>query len=258
MPERHSPRGCERVGGAIELGSVSIAFRSQVDRTDRSTAVQEAFGIRPEAIESSVVTSLSLCVQPGQICLIYGPSGSGKTTLLTLIADGSLPAPARVDGMVVMPDDARIGRFVGLPDVKPLVELLAPEADTAAAIHALNLAGLSDAKLYLRRFSELSNGQRYRAMLAALMASDANVWVADEFLSILDPTTARIVATNVAKQARKLGVTVVVGAPHFDAFLGALKPDVVLRLMSPWEHAVYTGAEFSRLWTTPRSRGTRS
>jgi ABC-type ATPase with predicted acetyltransferase domain len=125
-----------------------------------------------------------------------------------------------------------------------LVELLAPGQPTGAAIHALNRAGLSDAKLYLRRFSELSNGQKYRAMLASLIASDANVWIADEFLATLDPTTARIVAGNVAEHVRSVGVTLLVGAPHFQFYFDQLAPDMVLELASGWESIVLSGDEF--------------
>ncbi len=241
---RFRPQQVNAISGPIRLGAVTISYHGRVERTDRSSSVQEAFGIRPESFESPVVTNLSLEVEPGEICLVYGPSGSGKTTLLNLLADGSLPPPAAVTGNVEIPADARIGRFVDLPTEQPLIEVLATDQTTAAAIHALNLAGLSDAKLYLRRFSELSNGQRYRAMLASLMASDANLWVADEFLSTLDPTTARIVAANVAKHARARRVTLVVGAPHYDAFLRSLNPDVVLRLTSAWESEVLRGDDF--------------
>lgn len=245
---RFTPAPLAPIHSQISLTDVSISYHNQVPRTERSSTIQEAFGIRPEAFETPVVTNLSMTIDPGEICLVYGPSGSGKTTLLNLLVDGRLPFPAIVTGDIHLPDGAHLGRFADLPDDQPLIEVLAADQPTAAAIHALNLAGLSDAKLYLRRFSELSNGQRYRAMLASLMASDANVWVADEFLSTLDATTASIVAGNVAKHVRARRVTLIVGAPHFDSFFSSLAPDVVLRLTSPWESEVMRGSAFRTRW----------
>ncbi len=243
---RFEPQMVQSMGRAIEISGLTITFNSAVDRTDRSTAVQEAFGIKPEAFRSVVISDLSVAIAPGEICLVYGPSGSGKSTLLSVLSGAPVPPTATLEGSVHMPRGARIACFAELPDQSPLIEVLAVGQSTAEAIHALNRAGLSDAKLYLRRFSELSNGQKYRAMLASLIASDANVWVADEFLSTLDPTTARIVATNVASHVRATGVTLIVGAPHFGYFFEALAPDVIVELRSGWESRIYRGPEFAR------------
>ena len=90
-------------------------------------------------------------------------------------------------------------------------------------------------------------------MLAFLIGSDANVWVADEFLSTLDPLTAASVASNIAKHVRSRGVTLIVGAPHFDTFIEAINPDLVVRLVSPWEHEVVEGAAFLRAWRGARA-----
>ncbi len=245
-PVRYSPAGAFPMNHPIEIEHLTVAFDSAVERTERTTAIQEAFGIKPEAFRSKVISDLSLAIEPGQICLVFGPSGSGKSTLLSILADVALPPSAAVTGEIRIPDEAKIGRFVDLPYDQPLVEALAVGQTVGAAIHALNRAGLSDAKLYLRRYSELSNGQKYRAMLASLIASESNVWIADEFLATLDPTTARIVAANVAEHVRSLGVTLIVGAPHFGYFLKALGPDVVLELRSGWESRVLSGREFAQ------------
>jgi ABC-type lipoprotein export system ATPase subunit/GNAT superfamily N-acetyltransferase len=242
---RYSPPGASLMNGRIEIEHLSVAFDSAVKRTERTTAIQEAFGIKPEAFRSKVISDLSFAIEPGQICLVFGPSGSGKSTLLNILAGVALPTSAVVTGEIRIPEQGTIGKFVDLDDDQPLVEALAVGQTVGGAIHALNRAGLSDAKLYLRRYSELSNGQKYRAMLASLIASETNVWIADEFLAILDPTTARIVAANVAEHVRSLGVTLIVGAPHFRYFLRALTPDLVVELRSGWESRVLSGEEFA-------------
>ena len=70
--------------------------------------------------------------------------------------------------------------------------------------------------LYIRRPSELSDGQRYRYRLAKLLESDADVWVADEFGAVLDRVTAKIVAWNLAKVARAHNKTLIVATTHTD------------------------------------------
>lgn len=245
-PSRYEPEAVRTMTGGIEIRGLTVTVDSSVERTDRSSAVQEAFGIKPEAFRSVIISDLTVTIAPGAICLVYGPSGSGKSTFLNVLGGKVLPEAASVGGSVRLPGEARIACFADLPDDLPLIEVLAVEQSSAAAIHALNRAGLSDAKLYLRRYSELSNGQKYRAMLASLIASDANVWLADEFLSTLDPTTARIVATNVAAHVRATGVTLVVGAPHFGYFFEALAPDLIVELRSGWESRIYRGQEFAR------------
>lgn len=241
------PEPVEPLGVAIEIRDLELNYESGVERTARSNQVQEAFGIRPDHFRSLVLKGFSVSLRPGSITLVYGPSGSGKTTLLNLIA-GEKNEHLCQSGMLAMPTNARVGRFENLPSDRPLIEILGNQAGISAALYALNMAGLSDAKLYLRRFDELSNGQRYRAMLAALIDSDCNVWVADEFLSTLDRITAASVASNIVEHVRARNVTLLVGAPHFDAFLDVLTPDTVIRLISPWEHEVVAGGDFVQRW----------
>jgi ABC-type ATPase with predicted acetyltransferase domain len=102
---------------------------------------------------------------------------------------------------------------VTLPEV-PLVDQLGK--DTRTSLELLSKAGLNDAYLFIRKPSELSDGQRYRMKLAHLMESDADVWIADEFGAVLDRITAKIVAYSVQKIARKMGKTLVVATTHTD------------------------------------------
>ena len=79
--------------------------------------------------------------------------------------------------------------------------------------------------LFVRRYSQLSDGQKYRYRLAKLIESGAQWWVMDEFCATLDRETARIVAYNVQKLARKLGKAVVAATTHVD-LLEDLAPSV--------------------------------
>ena len=228
----------------IRVNDLTAVVRSSVELTSKTMQVQEAFGIRPDHLRSVVFSKLNFEIHPGAIVLIYGASGSGKTTLLRVLSGQSDGVSGiEVSGSVDMPRDAVIASFEPLPEGRPLVELLGDD-DVSRSLYCLNTAGLSEAQLYLRHFEELSNGQRYRAMLARLIDSGANVWIADEFLATLDPVTACVVAKNIRQHAKRAGVTLIAGAPHYEHFLSSLDPDMVVHMYAPWEYRVLSGEEF--------------
>jgi len=98
----------------------------------------------------------------------------------------------------------------------------------AEGLELLSRVGLNDAFLFVRRYNELSEGQKYRYRLAKLMESGKQFWVMDEFCATLDRDTAKIVAFNVQKLARKMGRAVLAATTHEDLF-GDLKPSVYVR-----------------------------
>jgi len=100
--------------------------------------------------------------------------------------------------------------------------------DVKEAIEILSLCGLNDAFLFLHKYKELSDGQKYRYKLAKLVNCwEKIVWVVDEFCACLDRVMARIVAYLFQKVARKLGKTVVVATTH-DDLIEDFKPDILV------------------------------
>ena len=227
----------------IVFDDVTIEYSSSVRRTYQTHAVQQAFDISPDHVLTTVIKDLSVTVEPGSVVLVLGPSGSGKTSLLQLLSDGVGQLHPLAEGKVSLPDNFRAETFRDFRSRKPLIDALG-ERDVRFALYLLGLAGLSEPTLYLKRFQELSRGQQYRAMLSRLIASKSNVWIADEFCANLDPATAKIVADNVQRIARRLGVTVVAAAPHCDTFIHSLRPDIVVVLGSSWDHETFTGEDY--------------
>jgi GNAT superfamily N-acetyltransferase len=99
---------------------------------------------------------------------------------------------------------------------KPIVETVGGSLDEA--LELLSLVGLGDAFLFLRSYEHLSDGQKYRYKIAKMIESRAQFWIMDEFCSTLDRDTAKIVAFNVQKLARKLGKAVIAATTHTDLF----------------------------------------
>jgi GNAT superfamily N-acetyltransferase len=106
---------------------------------------------------------------------------------------------------------------------KPIIDTIGKNFNEA--LELLSKAGLNDAFLFIRHFSELSDGQKYRFRIAKLMESGKQWWVADEFCSLLDRDSARIVAFNVQKIARQMSRSVIVATSHLD-LSEDLKPNV--------------------------------
>jgi uncharacterized protein len=203
----------------LQLFKVNKEFSTRTKITKRTAAVGEAFGIGiDETKRFSVFKDFQVEVEPGQVVLITGDSGSGKSTLLQQICE-----QARLSGEFGEVVD---NQSVEISDKEILIEGVGK--DTTQAISILSMAGLNEAFLMLRKYCELSDGQKYRHRIAKMIDSAAGLWAFDEFAAVLDRTTAKVVAYTVQKTARQLGKTLVVATTHED-LLQDLKPDILIR-----------------------------
>lgn len=233
----------QRIINATRCG---FKLTATVRRTRSTRRVQEAFGIDNDMLYSTLFADLSFRVARGEVVLICGPSGAGKTTLLSLLQRKLVNAahrPTGLSGRLWVKPDLDVSVLQPLGDQKPLIDALGGSSFDQS-LYALNVSGLAEAHLYLKRFTELSNGQRYRAMMAKLIASNADVWIADEFCATLDPVTASIVARNLRRCAKRLRVTVLLAAASWADFIHELRPDTVIHLRSPWDYRVFSWPEF--------------
>lgn len=183
--------------------TIDKRFHTQVERTDRVLEIAEAFGLGLDNKEFVVFDNQPIEINQGDVVYVTGQSGSGKSTVLR-----ELTTKMREEGLVVTDIDK-----IELLD-KPLIDQIGK--DTAEALNYLSIAGLNDAYLFIRKPAELSDGQRYRFRLAKLIESGTKVWVADEFLAVLDRTTAKVIAFNLQRVARKVGATLMVATTHTD------------------------------------------
>jgi ABC-type ATPase with predicted acetyltransferase domain len=189
---------------AVTVYRIDKRFHTEVERTDRVLEIAEAFGLGLDDKEFVVFDNQDIEVNQGDVVYITGQSGSGKSVALREIGSQMHKA-----GLQVVDID-----MIHMDPTKPLIDQIGKT--TTEALSLLSIAGLNDAYLFIRKPQELSDGQRYRFRLAKLIESGAKVWVADEFLAVLDRVTAKVIAFNLQKTARKLGATLIVATTHTD------------------------------------------
>jgi ABC-type ATPase with predicted acetyltransferase domain len=174
--------------------------------------VQDLFGLHEEQDDLVIADDLVLPISPTDLVLFTGPSGSGKSSLLR-------SAAAQVSAL-----DASV---LELPDC-PLVEVISgPIADR---LNLLSACGLSEARLFLRRPAELSEGQRERFRIAYAwhLARPGEVVLLDEFAAKLDRPLAQVLAFNLRKLVSRSGIGAWCATTHEDV-IEDLQPDVLVR-----------------------------
>ena len=161
----------------------------------------EAFGLGIDETQKFKVLDAELKIGPKDIVYITGDSGSGKSVLLRAIRADLGEEAIDLSEVQVDPD-------------KPLIETVG--ATVEQALELLSKVGLNDAFLFLRTYSQLSDGQKYRYRIAKLIESGKQWWLMDEFAACLDRDTAKIIAYNLQKIARQQGKAVIAATTHSD------------------------------------------
>lgn len=142
-----------------------------------------------------------------QVGVIVGPSGSGKTSM----------------GRQVLGEDA-LWTGGDWPDDAPIIDAIAPGGDFDAVPAALSAVGLGSVPSWLRPYGVLSNGEKFRAELARIIAEAPDRVVIDEFTSVVDRQIAKIGALAFQKAWRRTGGKAVLLSCHYDV-LDWLEPD---------------------------------
>ncbi|MGW7430088.1 ABC transporter ATP-binding protein [Streptomyces sp. NPDC054861] len=181
-------------------------------------------GIRFDAVSvayghHTVLDSLDLTVEPGEVMALLGPSGSGKTTALRAVAGFVRPVSGRVfigdrDVTALPPHKRGIGMVVQQYALFPHMRVednvafglkarKAPKAEVPGRVaEALEMTGMA---AYAKRYPrELSGGQQQRVAIARALAIRPNVLLLDEPLSALDAQLRSGMLAELARLHREL------------------------------------------------------
>ena len=163
--------------------------------------------------------ALTLALGPGEALVVTGPNGAGKSSLIRLAA--SLLAPTH--GTV-----RRAGRTALLGEAATLdLELTLAAAlrfwagldgtdGVDGALDMLGLTALADVPVRM-----LSTGQRRRAALARVRASDADLWLLDEPANGLDAASVAVLERIIADHRAGGGAVLV--ATHLPLVLAGAR-----------------------------------
>lgn len=195
----------------------------------------------------AALSGVSLAVAAGERVAVIGPSGAGKTTLLRLLGAALRPSAGGIEllgaepwalaagelrrlrariGVVhqapPLPQRQRVvtavlaGRLGRWPLWKSLASLLYP-LDIAGARAAL--ARLDLGERLFDRCDRISGGQLQRVGIARVLYQQAELILADEPVSALDPTLALHTIQRLVDEAHSRGATLVASLHAVDLAL---------------------------------------
>jgi putative ABC transport system ATP-binding protein len=181
-------------------------------------------------IEVQALRGLNMKVKAGELIAIIGPSGSGKTTLLNIAGglDNATAGTVQVGDMNVtslsvtqLVDFRRkmVGHIFQNLNLIPtltaeeniefsMVAAKVPRGKRRERVNELlETVGLTDRAHH--KPEELSGGEQQRIAIAAAIANDAPVLLADEPTGELDTVTAKCVVDYLVKVNKELGKTII-------------------------------------------------
>ncbi|GGU46357.1 phosphonate ABC transporter ATP-binding protein [Lentzea flava] len=182
-------------------------------------------GLRKSFGGRTVLDGFDLRVEAGEFVALLGPNGSGKSTALRCAAGLETPDGGSVEvrgsAAMVFQKIHLVGRRTALDNVcsgalgrLPLHRsLFYPQDVREEAVRCLDRVGLADRAL--ERCARLSGGQQQRVAIARALCQRANVILADEPVSALDPQAAvQVMELLVDLAAEGMAVVAVLHQPE--------------------------------------------
>jgi putative ABC transport system ATP-binding protein len=181
-------------------------------------------------VEVQALRGLSMAVKEGEVISIIGPSGSGKTTLLNIVGGldtatagivtaGSIEVTALTTSQLIDFRRKTVGHIFQtlnlIPTLTaaenvelPMIALGEGRGKRKERVkQLLEVVGLTPRADH--KPDELSGGEQQRVAMAAALANDAPIILADEPTGELDTTNAKIVVDYLVKISKELGKTIV-------------------------------------------------
>ena len=170
--------------------NINIDFTTKTELTPRMIEVSEAFGLGVSEEKHFVIyKDFNIGFNQGDVVFITGDSGGGKSLLLKELNNHQ-----------------DIIHKINLDDIQPDPEEVIIESvgkTLEEGIRILSLMGLNDAFIFLRKYKELSDGQKYRYRLAKALSMKPDFLFIDEFC--FDKST-KIYTDNGIKNINKIKI----------------------------------------------------
>jgi energy-coupling factor transporter ATP-binding protein EcfA2 len=178
------------------MPTFNIIRESKPKKSFRVASVIGKFDLPSEHIIESFIGEINM-PENWQVGLIVGKSGTGKTTIAKELFPNSYITSFQYSAESIVDD---------MPKDKSVEEITS----------AFNSVGFSSPPSWLKPYSALSNGQKMRVDLANAILSDRELFVFDEFTSVVDRNVAQIGSFAMQKAIRKTDKKFIAVTCHFD------------------------------------------
>lgn len=190
---------------------MDIVLKSNVNRDEYTDYIQEHFDLSVgDVAEVHIPNNLHLSrLGDWNIGVICGASGSGKSTILHSLGEI---------------------KDVEFDNSKPLISNFAPMTPQEAS-SILCAMGLASVPTWIRPYSSLSNGEKYRAEVAKRISSEmgGGIILVDEYTSVVDRNVAKSMSNALQKYIRREKKQIILATCHYD-ILEWLQPDWIYDL----------------------------
>lgn len=195
--------------GGYKLKTVDVHNRCSDFNSYRASRVKSMFNC-DSGCDFKITAQIPTDEEDWKIGVIVGPSGSGKTSIGKKVWD---------DVPIHNMDD-------GWDNSKPIIDCIAKDGLFNDVTGSLAAVGLGDVPSWLRPYGVLSNGEKFRAALARIIAEKPERVIIDEFTSVVDRQIAKVGAAAFSKSWKRTGGKAILLSCHYD-ILDWLEPDWV-------------------------------
>jgi ABC-type ATPase with predicted acetyltransferase domain len=185
-----------------------VELKSEISDTFRAKKAKDSVDLNEEekafhkfSVNADVDTDFN-------IGLIVGASGSGKTTLAKKLYGDNF-------------DNHSIDNTVAI------IDQINEELSYSDAADLLSKIGLSQVPCWVKPAGCLSNGQKERAKIAKAVSFPSDLYVFDEWTSVVDRNVAAVMSHSIQKMARRDNKKFVLVTCHYDV-MEWLLPDWVI------------------------------
>ena len=178
------------------MPTFDIIKKTTAPKSFRVASVIGKFDLQSETITEQFKGEIDLS-SDWKIGLIVGKSGTGKTTIAKQLFPNSYITSYEYTKETILDD-------------------MPKECSVDEITKAFNSVGFSSPPSWLKPYSVLSNGQKMRVDLARAILEDNELFVFDEFTSVVDRNVAKIGSYAIQKAVRKTDKQFIAVGCHYD------------------------------------------